>query len=255
MNQGVTLSRSKFIKTIGLSTAFSLSRGRSWANLIASEIHATAGTSGILRINTRNFPALQAAAGSVRFAITTIVGNAALPAGAIYPVTINKASNTFFAVNSRCTHEGCIVEKMNTTTTIMTCNCHGSRFAVDGTLVAGPASSSLANYTFSFDAATGILTVQIPNLAYSVTVKTVQPVTAGTQRLQLTFSALRNVSYEVQFRESASSPSSVVPFTTTAAGTPNLTTFKPAATTTANLFVDSATATGFYSVAIKASSV
>ena len=49
---------------------------------------------------------------------------------------------TLHAVSARCTHMGCIVH-WNGAETTWDCPCHGSRFAVDGKLIEGPAVEDL----------------------------------------------------------------------------------------------------------------
>jgi cytochrome b6-f complex iron-sulfur subunit len=54
-------------------------------------------------------------------------------------------ADTLHAVNAKCTHKGCVVE-WKTDGQEFVCPCHGSKFAVDGTVTNGPATTPLAIY-------------------------------------------------------------------------------------------------------------
>jgi len=57
------------------------------------------------------------------------------------------------AVSARCTHLGCIVA-FNDAERVWECPCHGSRFAVDGSILQGPASKPLDRIDLSKAAGT-----------------------------------------------------------------------------------------------------
>jgi cytochrome b6-f complex iron-sulfur subunit len=50
------------------------------------------------------------------------------------------------ALSAVCTHQGCIVDYSATTNQIE-CECHGSEFALDGSVVRGPANRPLKMYS------------------------------------------------------------------------------------------------------------
>lgn len=74
-------------------------------------------------------------------------------------IVANTGNNTFVAVDSACTHNGCGVEYNNTSANFV-CPCHGSVFSKTGSVVNGPATTALKSYQIS---RTGdILTITIP---------------------------------------------------------------------------------------------
>src|SRR5262245_28840747 len=220
--QRVVCRRRHFIRTFTFATAYSSLLGRSWTSIFAAEIKPLAVSStGTLRVKLQDFPALLQESGSVRLGINPLRGSppsGPMPNGQFYPVIINRGANdAFFALNSRCTHQGCVVDPMDPSTNLINCPCHGSIYSIEGRRVSGPAPGSLTKYTVSFDGQ-NTLQIQIPNLGYSVVGSTVQNPANGSSRFRLDFHALRNVEYEVQFRESTAAGATPISFATTADG-------------------------------------
>lgn len=213
---------------------------------------------GILRLQLDAFPVLQTDSGSVRLAINPLRGgppSGPTPNGQFYPVIINRAAaTTYYALNSRCTHQGCVVEALDPGSNRMACLCHGSAFGIDGRRLAGPAGSALGRYTVNLTTPNS-LEVEIPGLRYSVAIASVVSPNGGAGRLRLSFPALRNVSYEVQARQSLDAPGVPAPFASTADGAADQMVFKPTANTTANLYVERTAGSGFFTVAVVVSEV
>lgn len=255
MKQNLLLERRRFIKTFAFATAYSTWLSRKWTDVLAAEIRTlSVTTTGTLRLKPSKFPALQNESGSVRLAINPLRPSL-LPDGQFYPVIINRGpNNTFYALNSRCTHENCAVDPMDAFTNQMTCPCHGSIYAIDGRRISGLASSSLAKYTIKFDG-NDLLEVQIPNLGYSIAGSSVQAVGGGPPRFRLDFRAFRNVEYELLYRESLDKEPAPISFSPTEDGATNQTTFSSAATANVSLFVERKTPAGFYTVAIRVSEI
>jgi len=65
-------------------------------------------------------------------------GEAFLPPGR--PVALFRSAGTVYAVSTICTHLGCVVKAAPDG---FHCPCHGSRFALDGSVTKGPAPRAL----------------------------------------------------------------------------------------------------------------
>jgi Rieske Fe-S protein len=63
----------------------------------------------------------------------------------------------FVALTAVCTHFGCTIVRYDNM--IYECPCHGSRFSTSGTVVRGPASSSLRQFPTRF--VDGVLTISL----------------------------------------------------------------------------------------------
>ena len=65
--------------------------------------------------------------------------------------------SAFIAVTAICTHEQCTITGFDSLNYV--CPCHGSMFSTSGSVVKGPASSSLRQFATSF--ANGVLTISV----------------------------------------------------------------------------------------------
>ena len=238
-------SRRSFAKAIFWGTAVSMCAGRGWSTRLLADCEPVAAGAGILRVRIQDFPALATENGSVRLALNAFTQSG--PAsGGFYPVLINRGAGAeFFALSSRCTHQGCVVPSFRTTQSASVCPCHGSRYAIDGTVIGGPATSSLAQYPSSFDGS--VLCVEIPRLGYSVVVA---PVSAEPgARLRLGFATVRSLRYQVEFRPDPSAAAIVVPFATSETG-PATTLAINGTGTEATVYVDPVDPSGVYVVSV-----
>ena len=237
------VTRRDFVKIVWFGAASSSLFGKPWlATAVAAPSPAAASGPGVLHLNINDFPALQNANGSVRLSVTN---NTAV----FYPLLVNRGTNNqFFTVSTRCTHMGCVVAPFSTAAGASVCPCHGSRYAIDGTVIGGPALASLARYTNTFDDVNG-LQIQLPGLRYSITTSAVQ--TTPGPRLQLRFPTMQGASYQVRVRNAIGSDWTVAPFATTANGAATATVFSGTGAL-ATLFVDRAAPSGFYAVTLRA---
>lgn len=239
-------SRRKFVRTFVLGGASTVV-GTPWIGTLLATLlgegRAEAATDGELNLQLTSFPPLLDTSSSVRVSVDPLSGS--MPAGDFYPLIISRGSgNDFYAVSSNCTHRGCVVLPFNGS--IIACPCHGSEFAIDGSLLKGPATSNLLSYPVRFDG-TNTLKVTVPGLGYSITNFTV--LTGATPRVRLEFPTFNLVDYEIRFRQSVSATWTVVPFATSVTGAAD-TMVLTGDGSTATVFVDRTTATGFYCVAI-----
>jgi len=90
-------------------------------------------TNGVAKLTLMQFPQLAAPGGGV------VVDS---PVGPL--VVIRATANTALAVSGTCTHSGCTVELESNPP--IYCPCHGSAFALDGSVLAGPARRPLTPY-------------------------------------------------------------------------------------------------------------
>src|SRR6185437_6756200 len=239
------LSRRHFIGHFVVGTAVSTFVGKGWLATLVADCQPAAPGAGILRVRVGDFPALQNTNGSVRLALNPFTTNG--PSGAFYPVLVNRgAADQFFALSTRCQHLGCVVPTFNASIGASLCPCHCSRYAIDGSVVAGPTTKPLISYANSFDGT--ILCIEIPGLGYSVTGTAVQG-TVGP-RFQLQFPTKSGVKYRVVLWQSFTDPGTTVLFATTSGGAATSSVLTGNGST-GTAFVDRATDAGFYSIVVQ----
>lgn len=79
-----------------------------------------------------------AAAGAVIAPLSDVPVGSAVVVGAT--VLVQPEAGTVVGLSAVCTHQGCLVDVDGAE---LACPCHGSRFALDGSVVQGPASRPL----------------------------------------------------------------------------------------------------------------
>lgn len=79
-----------------------------------------------------------------------LTGRPAFATGSVIVVRDPVNTDTIYAVDSFCPHQGCSVAWENSASGFI-CPCHGSAFAADGSLTNGPATDPLETFTTSID--------------------------------------------------------------------------------------------------------
>lgn len=240
------------IKTLAFGAAFSSVAGKSWADGVLAEF-AGGFSNGILRIDLNDFPALAQPYGSVRLG-TFPIGPDRKTEAWLKPIIINRGEgDQFYILSAVCTHEGCILPRMDSASRLIICaedGCgHGSRYNVAGEVQQGPAGSALSRYEFTREAS--VLSVSVPDLIYDVTIGRV----AGN-RVQIKFVAFYQTRYEVYFRETLDTEAELVSFALTPDGEANLQEVAGNFDSEyAILYLDKPAAFGFFQVAVKTTEV
>lgn len=245
-------SRRKFVRVFALFAASSICPGVPTRVSVLADVQDQAQNGGgLLRLRLSDFPALLEEYGSVRLG-TSPIGPGHLPQGLFYPVIITRApQGRFHALDAACSHEGCTVPPFDPELRFIACPCHGSQYAIDGTLRRGPAGFGLRQFPVVFDG-TDELTISLPDTSFSLRALRVEP---SRNRIQLEFIAFENIAYEVYSRGSLLRKwEGPQPFSLTPSGPAdqNVVVGLPHF---ASVFLDPAGNSGFYAVAMRAGEV
>jgi len=237
-------NRRRFIKHFAISSAVSMVGGKLWTARVLADVGPLGEPLGRIRIKLSDYhPALTNPFGSVRFRFAAIDGGT-------YPFALNRADEaTFYAVDTRCTHEGCVVNPfLGASEGSMVCDCHQSEYNIAGEVVVGPALANLRRYRVAYDGEDEV-TVFIPGLDLSIRSVTVQQQTAAVIRLRLDFPTYPFARYRVQYRQQLTDTPIGVFFATTPTGPATLTEIETTGLPQ-TVYVDAGLPRGFFSVAL-----
>jgi Rieske Fe-S protein len=193
-------SRREFIRIFVFGAATAAVLGQPWRRTyLAEAAEAASDGSGLLQIRLSDYPSLLNEMGSVRIGLNGIADDNTGPLGFFYPILINRGSgDQFYALDSGCSHAGCVVGLYDEFEGAIICPCHDSHYNIDGTVWEGQeAKSSLRSLPVTYDGA-DTLSIRVPFLGYSVNAALVSD--SEPPRLRLTFQTRGGVLYEVRHR-------------------------------------------------------
>lgn len=236
------LDRRNFVKLFALSSAASLIGGRLWTARLLADIGPDGEPLARIPIKISDYPALQDGLGSVQFKFTATNE-------LYYPFTLTRSEdNVFYAVDTRCSHQGCIVDAYSASAFAMICQCHGSQYSYRGEVIRGPANFALQRYATEFDGGNTV-TVLLPGLNMKIHSIQVQSNTASAIRVRLDFPTIIGGRYRVQFRQDLSDSPQDVPFSASPTGIANLTQILGTGAVR-TVYADATQPRGFFAVAL-----
>jgi Rieske Fe-S protein len=238
-------TRRRWVKQFIFGSAAALI-GPRWVSTVLADVTSTGPGPGVIRLKASAFPALVNPGGSVQF---NFIQNTA-------PLTLNRvAADRFVALDSICTHAGCTVGRFITANNRMTCPCHGSRYDIEGRVIRGPAEEPLAQFATSYDAASDIICITLPDLALHIqSISVHQQGENGQVRVKLVFPVSLGAIYEIRYQPDLATPSQLVSYATTPSGVANKTTVGPEIFGDFTAYVDTVGPRGFFSIGVRLSS-
>src|ERR1041385_1382230 len=212
--------RRKFLKFVTFGTATSVLGGRLWQREVLAYCEPIPDQpQGIFKVRVSDYPALLQSFGSVRIGVNPLVDGDPFPNGNFYPILINRdEAGKFYALDCECRHQSCVVPPFDPAQQSIQCQCHGSQYWIDGSVLSGPTTAPLGEYKSEFDGA-DTLTIHIPCWAFQINASVLPG--GPTSRIKIDFYANPNVTYEVSFRQQLENPWTGVSFATTPTGAAN----------------------------------
>ena len=214
---------------------------------LATLLTPSAHDSAIIPIRISDFPVLADGGGSVAIYFSNLR----------YPIVINRDyDGAFHALDPTCTHQGCQVENYNPDAFYMICECHGSRFMIDGRVAEGPALADLISYPTQFDGA-DLLEIELPGVPLRIDRVSLQSSGPGSMRLKLDFPGVSGCKYQVQYFANLSSPPQPTLFSLSAGGPATQSSFTVPQFTPGNplsgdgtkfLWIDAPGSSGFFAI-------
>lgn len=236
--------RRTFIKHFALSTAASVLGGSPWTARLLADVGPYGEPIGRIIIKVSDYPSLQYQFGSVVFTFAGLDGG-------YFPFSLNRADdeNVFYAVDTRCTHMGCVVDGFVAGQSAMVCQCHFSRFDIKGEVMQGPAANALERYRLTYDGLDTV-TVFIPGLDMSIRGIEVHEKTESSVRLKLEFPTIPYGRYKVQFRQNLTDEPMDIYFADAPTGAATLEVIDAPDAQGLTVYVDASFPRGFFSVAL-----
>ena len=268
-------TRRGWVKQFVLGSVATLSAPK-WIGSVLAEVTPTAPGPGVIRLNVSDILVQELARGPNGQPLRDQNGNAifssvaplANPGGSVQlnfiqntaPFTLNRVTaDRFVALDSICTHAGCIVARFIVANNHMHCPCHGSRYDIEGRVFRDangnstePAPNDLGRYPTSFDIATGIISIAIPNLALHIqTIIAHQQGPGENVRVKLIFPVSYGAIYEIRHQANLTAPFNLVSFSKTPTGVANQTAVGPENEGNFTAYVDATGPRGFFTVGVR----
>jgi Rieske Fe-S protein len=248
-----SVTRRIFLKVVTFGTATSIISGKLWQREVLAYCESIPDQpQGVFKVRVSDYPALLQSWGSVRIGLNPVTGGDPFPDGDFYPILINRDdAGKFYVLDCECRHQSCVVPPFNLADGGVHCQCHGSLYWVDGSVLNGPAASPLGAYQFEFD---GIdtLTIHIQCWAFQMSA-TVLP-GGPNSRIQIDFYGNTNVTYEIGFRQRVGDAWTRAMFAMTPTGPANQTSLVGSGGNV-SVYVNRTMGNGFYAVGMKLAQV